>query len=79
MEGFKRGQEHRAWLDARGMERVQHIIVKNGTGDWRWELLAERVLQAQGSAKSAKLAYQACEDAAMDRLDKQSTNAEKPA
>ena len=70
MQGFIRGQERRAWLDARGMKRVEHVVVKNGPGDWHWELLVERALEEQGWAKSERLAAQACEDAAMDRLDK---------
>lgn len=71
MEGFKRGRDRRAWLDVRGMKRVEHVIVKNGPGDWHWELLVERAIEAQGWAKSEKLVAQACEDAAMDRLDEQ--------
>lgn len=71
MAGFKRGRARRAWLDARGQKRVEHIVVKNGPGDWHWELLVERAIHAQGWAKSEKLAYQACEDVAVARLDAQ--------
>lgn len=71
MEGFQRGRDRRAWLDARGMKRVEHVVYKVGRGDWHWELLVERAIHAQGWAKSETLAYQACEDAGMARRDVQ--------
>jgi hypothetical protein len=69
MDGFKRGRERRAWLDARGMKRVEHSAYKNGPGDWHWELLVERAIHAKGWAKSEKVASQACEDAGIERRE----------
>jgi hypothetical protein len=68
MEGFKRGRERRAWLDARGQKRVEHIVVKSGPGDWHWELLVEKQIYAQGWSRTEKAASQACEDANMARV-----------
>ena len=68
MEGFKRGRDRRAWLDARGQKRVENVVVKNGPGDWHWEVLVEKQIHAQGWAKSERLAHQACEDANMARV-----------
>lgn len=70
MQGFKRGRDRRAWLDSRGQQRVEHVVFKNGPRDWHWELLVERAIESQGWEKSEKLAYQACEDAAIERIDR---------
>jgi len=68
MAGFKRGRERRAWLDARGQERVEHVVVQNGHSDWHWEVLVEKQIYEQGRAKTERAAYQACEDANMVRV-----------
>ena len=69
MEGFRRGRERRVWLDARGQKRVECIVVKNGRGDWHWDLLVEKQIHSQGWASSERKGYQACEDANMARLE----------
>ncbi|MYM92529.1 hypothetical protein [Duganella vulcania] len=68
LAGFKRGQERRAWLDARGQQRVQIVVEQCAPGDWHWAVLVEKCLYAEGSEKTELAASQACEDANMARV-----------
>ena len=72
MDGFRRGRDRRAWLDARGQKRVENIVEKIGPSNWHWQLLVEKQIHAEGCEKSENAASQACEDANMDRISSKS-------
>lgn len=65
LAGYARGCAHRAWLDARGMQRVEQRVLRLGAGRWQWQLVVECTVQATGEEGSERDAGIACEDAAV--------------
>ncbi|HBO5514554.1 TPA: hypothetical protein L4559_003447 [Pseudomonas aeruginosa] len=66
LAGHKAGKQHREFLNARGMKHVCSSVEKTGAG-WRWTVLVEGQIVANGCEKTRKQAEGVAESVSIDK------------